>query len=184
VPFACAPIDGLAAPTAKRRSTPRFGRRSWSDALLLQPPPPTGSSHPRWIRCCAGPQRCEPSLPQQRHWGGGGPVGDVRPRRVAAVQLCMSLQKVLRLSNGVNEDIFNKKEVEYSLVWEDFVRRIMLARMARRPRPAAPAKLAGARLHWTTPLHTCERDQWGRCTRNPSDNAAGLVGRGVCKMRT
>jgi hypothetical protein len=110
--------------------------------------------------------------------------GDVRPRRVAAVQLCMSLQKVLRLSNGVNKDTFTKKEVKYSLVWVDFVRRIMLARMARRPRPAAPAELAGARLHRTNPLRTCEKDQRGRCTRNPSDGAAGLVGRGVCKMRT
>jgi hypothetical protein len=110
--------------------------------------------------------------------------GDVRPRRVAAVQLCMSLPKVLRLCNGVNEDIFNKKEVEYSLVWADFVRRIMLARVARRPHPAALAELAGARLHRTTPLRTCERDQRGRCTRNPSDGAAGLVGLGVCKMRT
>jgi hypothetical protein len=36
--------------------------------------------------------------------------GDVGPRRIAAVQLCVSLQKVLQLSNGVKEVIFNKKK--------------------------------------------------------------------------
>jgi hypothetical protein len=105
--------------------------------------------------------------------------GDVRPRRVASVQLCMSLQKVLQFSIGVNEDIFNTKEVEYLLVWADFVRKIMWARTARRPRLAAPAGLAGARLHLAIPLRTCKKDQRGLCTRIPGDGAAGLVGRGA-----
>jgi hypothetical protein len=100
--------------------------------------------------------------------------GDVGPRRIATVQLCVSLQQVLQLSNGVKEVIFNKKEVEYSLVWVDFVRKIMLARTARRPRPATPAELVGARLHLTIPLRTCEKDQRGLCTRIPGDGVAGL----------
>jgi hypothetical protein len=73
--------------------------------------------------------------------------GDVGSRRVAVVQLCVPLLRVLQLSNGVTEVIFSKKEVEYSLVWADFVRKTMWARTARRPRPTAPAELAGARLH-------------------------------------
>jgi hypothetical protein len=36
--------------------------------------------------------------------------GDVGPWQIAAVQLCVSLQKVLQLSNGVKEVIFNKKK--------------------------------------------------------------------------
>jgi hypothetical protein len=36
--------------------------------------------------------------------------GDVGPRRIAVVQLCMSLQKVLQLSSGVTEIVFNKKK--------------------------------------------------------------------------
>jgi hypothetical protein len=87
---------------------------------------------------------------------------EVGPRRVAAVQLYV-------LSNGVTEVDFNKKEVEYLLVWADFVRKIMWARTARRPRLAAPAGLAGAWLHLAIPLRTCEKDQRGLCTRIPGD---------------
>jgi hypothetical protein len=36
--------------------------------------------------------------------------GDVRPRRIAAVQLCVSQQKVLQLGNEVTEVVFNKKK--------------------------------------------------------------------------
>jgi hypothetical protein len=36
--------------------------------------------------------------------------GDVGPRRIAAVQLYVSLQKVLQLSNGVTEVDFSKKK--------------------------------------------------------------------------
>jgi hypothetical protein len=35
--------------------------------------------------------------------------GDVGPRRIAAVQLCMSLQKVLQLSSGVTEVVFRSR---------------------------------------------------------------------------
>jgi hypothetical protein len=37
--------------------------------------------------------------------------GDVWLRQIAAVQLCMSLQKVLQLSSGVIEVVFNKKKL-------------------------------------------------------------------------
>jgi hypothetical protein len=37
--------------------------------------------------------------------------GDVGPRWIAAVQLCVSLQKVFQLSNGVTEFDFNKKKL-------------------------------------------------------------------------
>jgi hypothetical protein len=76
------------------------------------------------------------------------------------------------------------KEVDYSLVWVDSVRKTVWARMAQRPHLAAPAELAGARLHLANPLRTCEKDQRGLCTRIPGDGAARWVGRGVCKMRT
>jgi hypothetical protein len=109
---------------------------------------------------------------------------DVGSRRVAMVQLCVPLQRVLQLSNGVAEVIFSQKEVKYSLVWADFVRKTMWARTARRPRPEAPAELAGAWLHLANPLCTCEKNQRGLCTRIPGDGAVGWVGRGVCKMRT
>jgi hypothetical protein len=109
--------------------------------------------------------------------------GDVTLRRVAAVQLRVSLQEVLQLSNGVTEVILSKKEVEYLLVWANFVRKTMWARTAWRPRLAAPAELVGARLHLANPLRTCEKDQQGLCTRIPGDDAAGWVGCGVCKMR-
>jgi hypothetical protein len=59
--------DDLVAPVAKRRSTPRQARRSYPDVFLLQLPPPPGSSHLLWTRCCVEPQQGEPSSPQQRH---------------------------------------------------------------------------------------------------------------------
>jgi hypothetical protein len=120
--------------------------------------------------------------------GGSGEemvwLGDVRSRRVATVQLRVSLQEVLQLSNGVTEVILSKKEVEYLLVWADFMWKTMWARTARHPHLSAPAELVGARLHLANPLRTCEKDQRGLCTQILGDGAAGWVGRGVCKMRT
>jgi hypothetical protein len=130
---------------------------------------------------------CSEASPLGLNGGSGEEVvwsGDVRSRWVAAVQLRVALQEVLQLCNGVTEVILSKKEVEYLLVWADFMRKTMWARTARRPRLAAPAQLVGARLHLANPLRTCEKDQRGLCTRIPGDGAAGWVGRGVCKMRT
>jgi hypothetical protein len=74
-PSASALSDDLAAPAAKRRSTPRSAQRGCPDVFPLQLPPLPGSPHPRWTHCCVELRQCELFLPQQRHWGGGGPAG-------------------------------------------------------------------------------------------------------------
>jgi hypothetical protein len=61
----------------------------------------------------AAAQSCSNASPLCLNSGTGEEVvrpGDVGSRRVAAVQLCVSLQKVLQLSNGVTEVVFNKKK--------------------------------------------------------------------------
>jgi hypothetical protein len=78
--------------------------------LLLQLPPPLGSSHPLWTRCCAELQQCEPSLPQQRHWGGGGPVGGYRVAAGSCGTIQCAPTKGSLVINGVTEVDFNKKK--------------------------------------------------------------------------
>jgi hypothetical protein len=78
VPSASALSDDLAAPMAKRRSTPRSAQRGCPDVFPLQLPPPPGSPHPRWTRCYVVLQQCGLSLPQRQHWGGGGLAGGCR----------------------------------------------------------------------------------------------------------
>jgi hypothetical protein len=156
--------DDLAVPAAKRRSTPRLARRGCPDAFALQLPPPPESSRPRRTRCCVELQQCELSLPQQRHWGGGGLAGGCW----AAADSCGTALCVTAEGSSVkqwsNRGCFQQKEVEYSPAWADFARKTMLAHTARRPCLATPAELTGARLHLTIPLHTCEKDQRGLCT--------------------
>jgi hypothetical protein len=108
-PSASALSDDLAAPAAKRRSTPRLARRGCPDAFPLQLPPPPGSSHPRWTRCCAELRQCELSLPQQRHWGGGGLAGGCRVAvDSCGIALCVPAE-VSSVSNGLTEVDFTKK---------------------------------------------------------------------------
>jgi hypothetical protein len=66
------------APRAGLRLTPWLVQGSRSVSPLLQLPSPPGGSRPPWTRCCAELQLCEPSLPRQRRWGGGGLAGGYR----------------------------------------------------------------------------------------------------------
>jgi hypothetical protein len=77
-------------------------RFSFSSLLRLGAHIPDGS---------AAAQSCSNASPLCLNSGTGEEVvwlGDVGSRRVATVQLCVPLQKVLQLSNGVTEVIFNK----------------------------------------------------------------------------
>jgi hypothetical protein len=78
-PCICALVSGPSAPVGGRRPTPRSGRRSCPDAVLLWLLRSPVSPRILWTRCCLEPQQVEPSWLQWQQKGGddtlgGGPV--------------------------------------------------------------------------------------------------------------
>jgi hypothetical protein len=69
---ACASPGDPAGPEAEFWSTPWLVRGSCPSSPPPRLPSLPGGSRPLWTRCCAEPGLSEPSLLQQRRWGGGG----------------------------------------------------------------------------------------------------------------
>jgi hypothetical protein len=90
----CVSPNDPAEPEAEFRSTPRLVRGSCPSSPPPQFPSLPGGSGPPWTHYCA-----EPGLSEPLCFDSGAGEKVVRPRdvglrRVAAVQLCMPLQKV------------------------------------------------------------------------------------------